>query len=617
MLLGMLVFAACDHPIETRHGTSLQTVASPELSAIDSLMWKQPDSALTRLLPCFDTCGRDAKFCVSTATEYNCHYAYLLLAELLYKNDCEQTNRQDLQKAVYYFDSLCACRDAARHVSTDPTIAFLDARAHYINGVGYYEKDSMVEACKEYLKALEIMETAFEEKDLEGENAQFMAMAYTRLTVLFSDLYLHEQAIYFAKVSLVYFQKQESPSWYQAWIMNEIGSHYDMMDELDSAHYYYHKASVVIDDTTIILYRDIATHQAYLKYKANNHKDYALNKLYHLLSEAENEKELCSRCAIIGEIYYHEKQFDSAWVYLTKVYNETQNPEAKKQAAEWLVKICKVQGRMTEMYEYAELLVPFANQEENQSEVKSHMTELYNAFRQAKLSRQHRQMLKKKTTQVIVIVGVLVVGLLAYVFLYHRNRKRKQLLEKQIKEEQLSHNMKQKALSGRLKQSNQRLQETLKKIESQETEHKIIENDASYSSICERYDAFRQSPICLEIQDKVNRLNSDNRNTLKTNSDITEYKAFAMTMSQTVQLTKTAELYFPNLYTTLKAQYAALDRKEWLHCCLYLLQFDKMSICVLLQEPYYSCRRCIVKLEKAFDCRQGLSAFIIEQMKVC
>ena len=183
-----------------------------------------------------------------------------------------------------------------------------------------------------------------------------------------------------------------------------------------------------------------------------------------MLSEAENEKELCSRCAIIGEIYYHEKQFDSAWVYLTKVYNETQNPEAKKQAAEWLVKICKVQGRMTEMYEYAELLVPFANQEENQSEVKSHMTELYNAFRQAKLSRQHRQMLKKKTTQVIVIVGVLVVGLLAYVFLYHRNRKRKQLLEKQIKEEQLSHNMKQKALSGRLKQSNQRLQETLKKM---------------------------------------------------------------------------------------------------------------------------------------------------------
>ena len=143
-MIVLALLSACARPeddlVETRHGTSLQTVASPTLSAIDSLMWRQPDSALTRLLPCFDTCCRDAKFCVSTATEYNCHYAYLLLAELLYKNDCEQTNRQDLQKAVYYFDSLCACRDAARHVSTDPTLAFLDARAHYINGVGYYEK---------------------------------------------------------------------------------------------------------------------------------------------------------------------------------------------------------------------------------------------------------------------------------------------------------------------------------------------------------------------------------------------------------------------------------------------------------------------------------------------
>ena len=33
---------------------------SPELSAIDSLLWRQPDSALTCLLPYFDTCCRDA-----------------------------------------------------------------------------------------------------------------------------------------------------------------------------------------------------------------------------------------------------------------------------------------------------------------------------------------------------------------------------------------------------------------------------------------------------------------------------------------------------------------------------------------------------------------------------
>ena len=58
---------------------------SPELSAIDTQMWRQPDSALARLLPWFDTCCRDAACHVSTATAYNRHYANLLLSELLYK----------------------------------------------------------------------------------------------------------------------------------------------------------------------------------------------------------------------------------------------------------------------------------------------------------------------------------------------------------------------------------------------------------------------------------------------------------------------------------------------------------------------------------------------------
>ena len=95
------------------------------------------------------------------------------------------------------------------------------------------------------------------------------------------------------------------------------------------------------------------------------------------------------------------------------------------------------------------------------------------------------------------------------------------------------------------------------------------------------------------------------------------YKAFAMTLSQIAQLTKTVDMFFPNLYMTLKAQYAAINRKDWLHCCLYMLQLDKMSICVLLQEPYYTCRRCVLRLENIFNCRQGLAAFLLEQAKDC
>ena len=565
--------------------------------------------------------------CVSTT--YNRHYANLLLSELLYKNDYAQTNRPALLQAVTYFDSLTLTLNdkpepkrlivgtAPLSLTRNDNLAFLDSRAHYINGVGYYENDSMVEACKEYMKALEVMENHYKEKKLVGHKAQFMALTYTRLSMLFSDMYLHEQAIYYAQLSLASNQKLDVPRWHIARMRCEIGIQYEMMKQLDSADYYYSSAMKILIDTNCLLFRDISTRQILLSYKKRGIEENTLSQLHYILSQSDGEMEYLLRCSSLGEIFYYEKQLDSAWYYLIKVYNNTDKIAVKKQVAEWLLDISKTQGRNDEILEYADFLAPFANQEENQSEVKSQLTKLYNAFRQANLSRQHQQMIKKNTTIGLIIGGGLFVGLLAYVLLYHKNRRRKQLLEKQIKEEQLSHDMKQKALSGRLKQSNQKLQETLKRIEEQEARHKTTENNTSHYAFDERYEAFRQSQICFEILNAVNDLHNNIRDTLKTNADITGYKAFALTMSQTAQLTKTVEKYFPNLYTALKTQYAALDRKEWLHCCLYLLQLDKMSICVLLQEQYYTCRRCTLKLEEAFDCRQGLPAFIIEQAKSC
>ena len=78
---------------------------SPELAAIDSLLWQQPDSALAVLqdyLACRDAMIAspeipDGDFIETHAMRlYDQHYANLLLAELLYKNDYAQTNRTEL-----------------------------------------------------------------------------------------------------------------------------------------------------------------------------------------------------------------------------------------------------------------------------------------------------------------------------------------------------------------------------------------------------------------------------------------------------------------------------------------------------------------------------------------
>ena len=156
--IAVLLLAACarpdDNPVETRRATSLPpTTASPELSAIDSLIWRQPDSALAVLMDYLSDDGRDGVHTVSTNETFDNHYTQLLVSELLYKNDYEQTNRRDLQKAVTYFDSLVCGTPPSKggggikkELSHPTNLAFLDARSHYINGVGYYENDSVVEA---------------------------------------------------------------------------------------------------------------------------------------------------------------------------------------------------------------------------------------------------------------------------------------------------------------------------------------------------------------------------------------------------------------------------------------------------------------------------------------
>ena len=106
------LMAACTSPVETRF------IASPnqQLQAIDTLMWQQPDSALAVLLDFAASPQADS------LDAFDGHYCQMLVSELLYKNDCEQSNRTELLRAVDYFDLVCgmqtAGRDASWHVST-------------------------------------------------------------------------------------------------------------------------------------------------------------------------------------------------------------------------------------------------------------------------------------------------------------------------------------------------------------------------------------------------------------------------------------------------------------------------------------------------------------------
>ena len=562
----MASLSACHHPVETVHAPSLQ----PELVSIDSLMQTRPDSALTMLLD----------------SPMDDHYYQLLLSEALYKNDSAQLNRNELLHAVAYFDSI-GC-------------PFLSARVHYINGVGYYEMDSVVYACEEYLKALEIMEEHFEEKDLVGYKAKLVALAYSHLCLLFTDQYLHVQAVGFAKKTYEYYQKLSYSSWQSAWALNKIGLNYHMMEQLDSAAYYYQRAANALDDTTNLMYRDICSHQVSIEYELTGESERALLQLKRLLFQAESEKEYFARCLPLGEVFYHEQKLDSTVVYLEKVFFGNASVPSKKQAAEWLVEIHNEKGESIKAQPYADYLVPFANQEENKSEIKSRLTELYGSHIKTTQENSRRYEVKQHKKRMLIALISFTVLLLLSFFFYHKTRKRHQKI--QLEDERRAHEIKQKALRRKLQVSNEALCVLKKKEEKLLQELNVHQNQRVWGNLND----FMEEDVCQEILRSLQKVN------IKREVKSDNYPQLWLDENQISRLMVAVEKHFHGFCNILIRKYPKINHNEIVQCLLSLLNIKDVQIAALLHCDYSTINKRSIKLKKAFGTNESIQVFVRE-----
>ena len=616
-ILVWLVMAACSRPdtdpVETRHGTSLPPV-SPELSAIDSLMWSQPDSALACLIPYFDTCCRDAKFCVSTTTTFNRHYAHLLLAELLYKNDYPQTNRPALLQAVRYYDSLTFTLNDTPSpkrliAGTDPlsltrndNLAFLTARAHYINGVGYYERDSIVPACAEYLKALELMESRFDEKDLVGKKAKFMTYTYNRLGEMFSEQYMMEPALNCYRHSYDYSVISPISSYTVSNSLYHIGKQYDKKGDKDSADYYYSQALLSIPDSINLYYRDIVSSKALLSYQMTHQAEMSLERLKQMAVLAADDDERLTRYLLIGSIYFEERQFDSARLFLEPVFLNKDDAVSQIQAAEYL----RILYDSLEEKEKSDYYVHFlaANKPmEYESDAKiSNLSELYKSYLEKKLKQrsekekqEERRQATKKTIVVIIPILILIVFIL---ILLIRNKHRKNILAKEefhqqqlqakeanarikmeerdkqhmeaIEAERQAHRMEQAAILGRLKRKNEEVRELKDQIKRQD----------ELEATPKQAETFTDEPICRLILERVKE------GQFLSQIDCKIYKDYALSKEQVISLREAANHHFGLFTIRLSKAYPKLTNSDLDYCCLYLLGLSDADISALMQKAY-------------------------------
>ena len=588
--------------------------AHAALAEIDSLMWWRADSAFVLL----------QEFVVSPEAKeldtFDGHYCQLLISELLYKNDCEQTNREELLQAVSYFDSLTiALNDNSqprnRHCGLDPqspehndNLTFLTARAHYINGAGYYEKDSVVQACAEYLKALETMEEHFEEQELVGKKAQFMAYTYNRLGDMFNEQLLAEPAVTCYKQALLYCKREPTSIYGIPVLLYNLGIQYDIVDQKDSAAFYYDEALANMPDFDNIHYRDIMVNKiVFAFYNLDYSMDSIIESLKYYVTLSADEEERTTRLLTLGNILFEAQQYDSSRVYLETIFEQQEDITSKVMIAESLSSIYQMKGDSVKVQKYASFLVGLTMSEiEKKTEV-SKVNEMFREHltkQQEKKAGLNQEKAVKKVLKIIIPIAV-VVALVIVVMVKLRSKKllkeqqetadrilgkTKQQHREELEAERQTHRIEQAAISGRLKRSNQEVRELKDQI-------KQLDDLATKTEVAASFD---EEPICRLIMDRVNE------GQFKSKIDHIIYKDSALDKQQLLDLRLAVDRHYGQFTVRLKKAYPELTNSDLDYCCLYLLGLTDADIAALMQRTYNTVFERNGKMRKIFGSENPL-----------
>ncbi len=666
LLLAVMVRCGNSPDTSAMTGTPSQsgTAALEALEEIDSLMWKQPDSALTVML----------KFAASpeadSLDEFEGYYCQMLISELLYKNYYEQSNREELLKAVDYFDSIVAAdgyktdsrRDAPR--ASAKTLAFLDARAHYINGVGFYEKDDVVNACAEYLRTLEVMEAHFEEKELVGHKARFMSLTYGRLGEIFSEQFMMESAITCYEYSLIYCKIEPISPIGVSKILFRIGKQYDKINEIEKARQYFEQALESMTDTDNLVYRDITSSKVISDYQYGIGLDQLLDELRQIIRLADDETERLHRYLIIGAIYYEEGVYDSTLYYLTPVFENTDNRLSKISAAEYLRNVYDSIGDK----ENVDICMQFlADQKKSYGTIKAVVSRLeamfknYQNQKQEKEAEAERERSIKKTIKIIVPIAFVVV--LTIIIL--AKLKSKQLLKQQqekaniiLGETEHEHKKELKRLQTEAEQKladaeekhQQKVEEILKrheeelKLQKDQSEQEIAqtrkrheeeleterlayekEKDSLRQNLMERVEqvraleealnqqredaklrrmAFLKEPICQSI---LNKLSGKNITTRENAYEL----GIALKDKDFEQLSEAVEKHYEGFDNMLLSQCQGLKHGHLALCHLHLLGINESEIAALKNVSYSAIMKQNESLQEKLEIKDSVAKYVL------
>ena len=583
LLLALL--CSCSQPEQPMPAP--ETPLHDSLTAFDTLMQTCPDSALFALLD-FNETHNDL-------TPFDRHYADLLISEALFKSDYEQTTRPALRQSLSYFDSL-----AAAYPQNDDFI-ILSARSHYMNGVGLMEADSTLEACAEYLKALETVENHFDEKEIDGYKAKFMALTYNRLGDLFTNHFLTEQGIVCFKNAISFCKICPTSKYGLSGGMERIGGLYTMTNQTDSALRYFELARKHLPDTDNLVYRNIATSEALLMFSLGNDYEKSLEALSHVLSATETDDERNSRLLIISEILYKEGVLDSAKVCLESVFNSDLDLPYRLQAATYLQKIHEAGGEYDKANIYTNFMAPYATKNYEQQNTASQLADKFQDYQRSSTENKHnreKQLLWEWWIAIAAAAIILIAILVVWIKIRHK--KKVTGLEDTLRKQEMQHT----ALVSRMKNANARMKEEKQRLLDEKNER----NQEGFTLLdLSKYEELTNDPFCRHL---MNRFADTD---IVTTNHSYDYADLALGKKEERQLASTIEKYCPDFNNRIAKLYPEMGKNDLMVCQYFLLGFTEPQIAVLLQKSFSWSWRNSNRIKGIMGCqdlRQHLKAVL-------
>ena len=279
----------------------------------------------------------------------------------------------------------------------------------------------------------------------------------------------------------------------------------------------------------------------------------------------------------IGYVYKLDNQYDSAIVYLNRVFEEAHSLFLKTQSADYLREIYENRGESDKAGEYARFVTQNTPPEFGTKAEEWRFTSLFQEYLQQKQdnaqrleTRQQRRQVLKMVLPLLALLAVLAVWLLL-------NRRRHKCMEAE-----------KQRLSGQLQEQGEALSAMKKRVEAA---------------------SFAEEPICRLIMKRVNE------GMFKSKVDYLVYKDYALTKEQLLALREAADVHFGQITAQLKKEYPSLTKGDIDYCCLYLLGVEEADVAALMQRAFNTVCERSRKLKGIFGSEEPLSTTLRKMAK--